>query len=342
MLQYALEPHFDVEVESDPVSAAKKLATMKYAVLLTDQRMPSMTGVELCAHARAVSPDTVRIMISGYSDAHSTIDAVNRGAVSRYVQKPVREPELVEVVRTAINMLHAKRAVAELESQMVRGASSEALTQQEARIAGRLRAPLDSAKHAHQHLRDLSVAIRDSGAPSQLVDALTDSAEDLGDSLARIDAEVAKLGGTSNVEEERADLHRVLRSMLRVSGAPAGQGQEPPLWVAMSPVGLGQVLGAVYRRALRVSLTSSAEVSILLEDDRVAVRVSDDGPELSDEQLEALFDARLEPLPGDDGRTMALAAERLRNAGGECVSLRDGARTAVIIQLPRATPPTTP
>lgn len=64
-------------------------------VLMTDQRMPGMTGVELLRRAREASPDTVRILVTGYADVRDVIDAINLGNVYHYLTKPW-DPEVLE------------------------------------------------------------------------------------------------------------------------------------------------------------------------------------------------------------------------------------------------------
>lgn len=70
-------------------------------VIISDQRMPEMTGVEFLAHARELVPDAVRILLTGYADIEASIDAINKGAVSRYLTKPWKDDELLQAVAEA-------------------------------------------------------------------------------------------------------------------------------------------------------------------------------------------------------------------------------------------------
>lgn len=58
------------------------------ALILSDQRMPGMTGAEFLQKARELAPDAVRVVLTGYADITSTIDAINKGGASRYLTKP--------------------------------------------------------------------------------------------------------------------------------------------------------------------------------------------------------------------------------------------------------------
>jgi len=82
------------------------------ACVITDQRMPGMTGVEFLAEASRRHPDTVRIMLTGFADAEATIQAINDGQVYAYVNKPWEPDELKQTVKRAVerNQLAAENA----------------------------------------------------------------------------------------------------------------------------------------------------------------------------------------------------------------------------------------
>jgi CheY-like chemotaxis protein len=64
------------------------LALHNVAVILTDQRMPDMTGVEFLRRAKGLYPDTVRMVLTGYTELNSIADAINEGAIYKYLTKP--------------------------------------------------------------------------------------------------------------------------------------------------------------------------------------------------------------------------------------------------------------
>ena len=70
-------------------------------VVVSDQRMPMMTGVELLQRVRAISPNTVRILLTGYSDLDAVIDSVNAGEIFRYINKPWNSAKLKDTVALA-------------------------------------------------------------------------------------------------------------------------------------------------------------------------------------------------------------------------------------------------
>ncbi len=71
-------------------------------LIITDQRMPGMTGSELLAKINESKPLCKKILLTGYSDINAAIDAINNGAVDKYFSKPWDEDELVRTVDTLI------------------------------------------------------------------------------------------------------------------------------------------------------------------------------------------------------------------------------------------------
>lgn len=71
------------------------------AVVVSDQRMPGMTGVEFLAQVRKKAPFAVRILLTGYADIQAAMDSINRGGIYRYLTKPWQDDDLLNTVRTA-------------------------------------------------------------------------------------------------------------------------------------------------------------------------------------------------------------------------------------------------
>lgn len=87
-LKLLFNQQYEVHLATDGVQALELLATHHFHVILSDQRMPGMTGTELLVKARAMSPNTVRILLTGYSDLAAIVGSVNEGEVYRFASKP--------------------------------------------------------------------------------------------------------------------------------------------------------------------------------------------------------------------------------------------------------------
>lgn len=89
-------------------SAAQGLEIVRHrgpiAVVVTDMRMPEIGGAQFLAHVRDLSPDTVRIVLSGQADLQETIDAVNDGRIFRFVVKPCAPEVLWEAVAAGMQL----------------------------------------------------------------------------------------------------------------------------------------------------------------------------------------------------------------------------------------------
>jgi len=81
--------------------AMQILATNKIGVILSDQRMPGMTGTEFLSRVKVMYPNVVRIVLSGHTDVSTITDAVNRGAVYKFLTKPWEDATLRETLREA-------------------------------------------------------------------------------------------------------------------------------------------------------------------------------------------------------------------------------------------------
>jgi response regulator RpfG family c-di-GMP phosphodiesterase len=88
------------------------------SIIISDHRMPGMTGVELLQKARQIVPDVPRILLTGYADKSSAIDAINKGGVYRYLEKPWFDDELVAVIKSALVQSSARRRLDQIASPL--------------------------------------------------------------------------------------------------------------------------------------------------------------------------------------------------------------------------------
>lgn len=96
----------------------EKLAQHEVGVILSDQRMPEMNGSEFLSRVKELHPDTVRIMLSGYTDLNSVTDAINRGAIYRFLTKPWEDDLLRANVADAFKRYELTRENERLAEQL--------------------------------------------------------------------------------------------------------------------------------------------------------------------------------------------------------------------------------
>ena len=92
-------------------------------VIMTDQRMPGMTGVELMQRVRAEYPESIRIVFTGYADIKAVVEAINTGGLYRYITKPWDPDNLIELLHQAAGEYDGhgdlRRLVADLRQHLL-------------------------------------------------------------------------------------------------------------------------------------------------------------------------------------------------------------------------------
>jgi serine/threonine-protein kinase len=100
-LRWLLQKDFEVEVAASGYDGLQLLRQGEYDVVISDQRMPGMIGSDFLREVRKVSPRSMRILLTGYSDPQSILKSVNESEVFRFVNKPWQFQELLKVVGDA-------------------------------------------------------------------------------------------------------------------------------------------------------------------------------------------------------------------------------------------------
>lgn len=93
------EPDIELQLADSGAAALALLADNEFDVLVSDQQMPGMKGLELMQEARKIAPDTVRILLSGQVDLSHVTAAFNEGLLARFMVKPWKDEEFVGAIR---------------------------------------------------------------------------------------------------------------------------------------------------------------------------------------------------------------------------------------------------
>jgi DNA-binding NtrC family response regulator len=109
---------FDILTASGGAEALQVLEDKEVAVVITDQRMPKMTGVELLREVRVRQPEAVGIILTAFTDVDVLIEAINLGQVYRYITKPWDAKEVRGVLQYAIERFHLQRDNKRLAAQL--------------------------------------------------------------------------------------------------------------------------------------------------------------------------------------------------------------------------------
>lgn len=111
---------YTVETFLSAEEALQWLETNEAHVVISDQRMPGMSGTEFLGIIFDKYPDTVRMLLTGYADIKAVIDAINIGHVFRYITKPWNEHDMHTAIESAYEMYRLKKENAELMRKLQR------------------------------------------------------------------------------------------------------------------------------------------------------------------------------------------------------------------------------
>lgn len=120
LLERLFRGSYEVFTASSGDEALELLAVHDVALIVSDQRMPSMPGSEFLKRAAEMRPQTVRIMLTGYTDANDLVDAINSGVVYKYITKPWVNEELKQTVKRALQHYETTKAQRQLQAQCER------------------------------------------------------------------------------------------------------------------------------------------------------------------------------------------------------------------------------
>lgn len=99
--------------------AMKILETKPVEIIITDQRMPNMTGVEFLEKVLEKYPAPMRILLTGYADMNAVVEAVNKGKIFHYLSKPWNEEELDMTIKRAYEVYEESLKIKEMNDKLV-------------------------------------------------------------------------------------------------------------------------------------------------------------------------------------------------------------------------------
>ncbi len=124
-----LRKQFKLKTATSGLEALELLKhSQNYAVVISDMRMPGMTGLELLSKVRELSPDTVRIMLTGNPDQKTVIDAINHGEIYKFLTKPCDISVMGDAIAEGIQrykQIKANRALLDQSASKVKGLSQQ-------------------------------------------------------------------------------------------------------------------------------------------------------------------------------------------------------------------------
>ncbi len=112
------EDEYDIETFTQASEALEFIKENDVVLIVSDQRMPGMTGTQLFSEVVKVKPETKRIILTGFADMGAAVDAINTGNIYHFVFKPWNDEELRSTVRRAIHHFKLERRNEELMAEL--------------------------------------------------------------------------------------------------------------------------------------------------------------------------------------------------------------------------------
>jgi response regulator RpfG family c-di-GMP phosphodiesterase len=163
LLERLFRDSYEVFTASSGAEGLELLSVHDFALIISDQRMPGVAGIDFLKQAAEMRPQTVRIMLTGYTDAGTLVEAINSGVVYKYVTKPWVNEELAAGVKRALQHYETVKAQRQLQLQNERLQSSLKSTRDAfiEVLMQRLESKDPAARGHAERVRDLASAIGD-------------------------------------------------------------------------------------------------------------------------------------------------------------------------------------
>ncbi|KFE64672.1 sensor histidine kinase [Hyalangium minutum] len=332
-------------------------------VVISDQRMPGMSGVELLERARTLAPDAKRMLVTAYADLQAVVDAVNRGQVTRYFVKPWDRAEMLAALEDALKIARLELKIREVESRMMKAERLATLGQVTAGIAHELMGPVgylsqnvaalrrdidQVIEYVNKHLaqdpdRGVSETVKD--LPSLIGDLVT------GTEHLRQVAHGLKAQARGDETEQAAEISEVVSFAVKLARAEVRDrarltSNGDPVRVLFGPVKLCQVILNLVVNAAQamegIGRQGKIDVRWATQDHNVIITVADNGcgipVELQEKVFQPLFTTK--PVGIGTGLGLSICRELVTQYGGKLkLSSVPGEGTEIEISLIKAPMP---
>ena len=345
---------FEVLTASSAEAAMVHLRREEVGVIIADQRMPGTSGVELLERVRIEYPDTVRLLITAYSDVQAAVAAINRGRVRRYLRKPWEPDELRAELGDALDVYAMSRKLSALEVRLRETERVYALGVVAASIAHEMKNPMmwvtNSLSFAQKELRRLA----EQGLPSGVKQQIEEIEASLTDTRTGVDrvmdivrgiemptrSDSGALRPTDFAEVLRLSLRLVSGELMRCASLELDVTCAPK--IKSSPTKLGQVVLNLIVNAMQAISTRPRSENVIsvrlrIEDAWAVLEVADNGPGISEEDIDRIFDPFFTSKVGvGTGLGLAISRRIVEEIDGSLVAGRDDrlGGASFIVRLP--------
>jgi len=350
---------FRVLTAASAREALEILSREPIAVLLADQRMPEMSGAALCAQAKKLFPDIIRMIVTAYSDIGSVVEAINGGEVSRYFIKPWREEELADAIRAGIDAFQLVAVTRDLQVRLLQQEQQSTTTYLLGRMLHEVVSPAvgirDNLGFVVDGVSQLSqMAVKgDPDVPrvaNDLLPALIDAHDSAIDLVGRIerfrqgDAAVAAPGAGTGLDRAIQTAAGIVRARLQDRARLIVDTNHKAM-VKAEPTQLTQIIVNLLLNAYEAIEPGAPDkneitVTTVCKGDRCGFVVEDTGPGIPEEIVgrifEPFFSTKAKGGNPNSGLGLPIVHEIVTGLGGTIEVDRASRGTRFYVELPRA------
>lgn len=345
---------FEVLTASSAEAALEHLRREEVGVIVADQRMPGTSGIELLERVRVEFPETVRLLITAYTDVQAAVAAINRGRVRRYLRKPWEPDELRAELSDALDVYSMSRKLSALEVRLRETERVYALGVVAASIAHEMKNPMmwvtNSLSFAQKELRRLAEQPGNAALKQDLEEieaSLTDSrvgVDRVIDIVHGIEmptrSDSGALRPTDFAEVLRLSLRLLSGELMRTASLELDVTCAPK--VKASPTKLGQVVlnlivNAMQALSPRPRSENVISVRLRVEGGWAVLEVADNGPGIANEDIDRIFDPFFTSKVGvGTGLGLAISRRIVEEIDGSLIAGRDErlGGASFIVRLP--------
>lgn len=147
--------HYDVVTSRDPLAALEEIKRREFSIIITDQRMPMLSGLELLAQARQIQPFATRILITAVLSLDTVIEAINKGEIFRFIVKPWLREEFLATIQNGMQRYELICQNAHL------AAATQSMNEQLVELNRSLEQQVKLVAHQNQQLADVNRALEE-------------------------------------------------------------------------------------------------------------------------------------------------------------------------------------
>ncbi len=332
---------YDVLVAKSAQEGLEMLEKNEIRLVITDQRMPNMTGVEFLEKIAHLYPEITRIILTGYSDMEAIISAINKGRVFRYITKPWNKDELKETIDYALEAYKLKYENKSLIEQLQK--TNKELDELVYRSSHDLRAPLASV------LGLINLAKKEEN-----LDRIREYLSLQEKSVKRLDEllkEIIQYSRNSHLEirHDDIDLEKLIQNSIDIHEYFIGSqyikktlNVEQPVKFSCDKYRLEIILNNLISNAIRYSNLNQTEPKIVISAQvnsaEAVIAVADNGIGINPKLKNNIFDMFYkgsDEKAGGSGLGLFIVRESIQRLGGEILlDSQEGEGATFTIKIP--------